>query len=468
MKDAIERRLLLAFGVALLVLFGDAWISMRASRTLIHNEQQVSRTLESLNALEAVLSGVTDAETGQRGYIITGNAEYLEPFKDADERMQHLMARLAALTADDSSQAPLLAQLRLGVSSKLAELAEGVTARRTRGFASAQALVLTKRGLTSMTEIRRTIAAMEANENDILDEHARESAAAAAAMTQRLLVASILVAIALLLFFSASIRGLSERKRLVNQVSAQREAAEAGSRAKDDFLAIASHELRTPMMALGLQIQIVRRAIEELARGADDVSRQALERLQRQALDLDDDSRRLGLLVTGLLDVTRIASGQFRIDPDDADFSEIVRAAALAVRPLLGSGPAVIVHEPGSVPGRWDRVRMEQVVVNLLSNAIRYGRPPIHLSVNVSADAVALTVCDNGPGIPADLLPRMFNRFERGTSDSRGLGLGLYITRRIVESHGGSIHVANPVSGGAEFTVVVPRITPDEIAASAS
>ena len=459
MKDAIERRLLLAFGLALLVLFGDAWISMRASHTLINNEQQVSRSLESLNTLEAVVSDITEAESGERGYIITGRGIYLDALNGTADRLHRLLAQLAVLTAGNPSQLQLLAQLRGDVASKLDELEAGVAARRTRGFAAAQSGMLTERGLTTMTDIRRTIAAMEADENARLGEHARESAAAAAAMTQRLLVASILVAMALLVFFTASIRGLAERKRLVNQVSAQREAAEAGSRAKDDFLAIASHELRTPVMALGLQIQIIRRALE----GHPD-----LDRIRRLALDLDDDSRRLGVLVAGLLDMTRIASGQLRIEPEDADFCAIVHSAVAAVHPLLGSAPPIAVQCPGALAGRWDRVRMEQVVVNLLSNAVRYGRPPIQVTVEAGITAVSLVIRDNGPGIPPELLPRLFNRFERGFSDSRGLGLGLYITRRIVASHGGSIHAANPATGGTEFTVVVPRVTPDEIVAADS
>ena len=115
---------------------------------------------------------------------------------------------------------------------------------------------------------------------------------------------------------------------------------------------------------------------------------------------------------------------------------------------------------PEPLPGRWDRLRIEQVVANLLSNAIKYGGgAPIAVCAEAAPDGVALTVQDRGAGIAPEFKARMFDRFEQGSSGTQGLGLGLYITRQIVESHGGTIEVSSPPGEGATFVVRLPRIT---------
>ncbi|HEY2804970.1 MAG TPA: CHASE3 domain-containing protein [Gemmatimonadales bacterium] len=472
MPDLIERRLILAFAIALLVLIGGAWASIRSSHLLASNEARVSQSLELLNALETVLSDITDAETGQRGYLITGRPEYLEPFNRAPGLLRPTLDRLTVLTAGDPAQSRRLVQLKADVAVKIGELTRTVATRRDRGFSAAQEMVLTERGHTTMDEIRRSIAEMEASESALLGRRAAESAATASSTTFRLMVASLLVGAALINFFTIGVRGLAQRRRYVADISRQRAAAEAASRAKDDFLAIASHELRTPLMSMGLQIQIVRRSIEDQLKDARQtsaaVTADGLDRLLTLTQVVDRDSRRLGDLVNGLLDVTRIASGQFRVEPGTAELGEIVTAAVATARPDPRRGPAISIHIAGPLVGGWDRVRLEQVVVNLVSNAIRYGGgQPIRIDGRGEDDGVVLTVTDSGPGIDPDLLPRLFRRFERGTASSRGLGLGLYISRRIVEAHGGAISAKSRPGEGATFTIHLPRqapaIPPDQV-----
>jgi signal transduction histidine kinase/integral membrane sensor domain MASE1 len=236
-------------------------------------------------------------------------------------------------------------------------------------------------------------------------------------------------------------------------------------RSREDFLAIASHELRTPVTSLRLQVQIVERALNEelaharqsaeLADGAD-----GLERVIGLIGVLGDDSRRLVRLVGGLLDVTRIASGQLDLQPDDLDFREVVRGGIDSMRPELSARHVPLTFDaPEPIPGRWDRLRLEQIVANLLSNAIKYGEgKPVDIRAFAEGDQVVLTVEDQGQGIEPAFVDRMFERFERGTTGTQGLGLGLYITRQIVESHGGTIEVLNRPGAGVTFTVRLPRI----------
>ncbi len=241
--------------------------------------------------------------------------------------------------------------------------------------------------------------------------------------------------------------------------------AQEAIRAREDFLAIASHELRTPVTSLRLQVQIVERALgEELARAraATDpaVGADGLERVLGLTGVLGDDSRRLVRLVAGLLDVTRIASGRLDLQPDDLDFRDIVRSGIDSMRPELSARHvALTFRAPLPIPGRWDRLRLEQVVANLLSNAIKYGEgKPILVQASGEGDRVILTVEDQGQGVAPDFVGRMFDRFERGSTGTQGLGLGLYITRQIVESHGGTVEVENRPGAGATFIVRLPRI----------
>jgi len=227
-------------------------------------------------------------------------------------------------------------------------------------------------------------------------------------------------------------------------------------RARDEFLSIASHELKTPLTSLKMQVQLRQRALTQ-----GDASAFAPEALARTLASDVRQIDRLTRLVDDILDVSRITSGRFTLALDGpvdlaASVRDVVeRSAAM----LAAAGCPVTIDAPRSVVGRWDRGRIEQVVLNLLTNASKYGRgKPIHLAVSLRGDRAVLAVRDEGIGISAADQKRIFQIFERAISKDEvaGLGLGLYIARRIVEAHGGSICVASELGMGATFTVDLP------------
>ncbi|MGZ3459899.1 MAG: sensor histidine kinase, partial [Archangium sp.] len=173
-------------------------------------------------------------------------------------------------------------------------------------------------------------------------------------------------------------------------------------------------------------------------------------------------SQRLGALVDELLDAGRITAGRLKLEREEVDLATLARDAVGRMSEALArTGSEVKLVADAQVVGRWDRVRLEQVVGNLLSNAAKYGRgQPVEVRVEAGHDGRArLVVKDHGIGIAPEDQARIFERFERAVNGRQfhGLGLGLWISREIVESHGGHIQVQSAPGEGSTFTVELPR-----------
>lgn len=245
--------------------------------------------------------------------------------------------------------------------------------------------------------------------------------------------------------------GLARRAAVhLDNVRLYRAAREAVA-ARDEFIAVASHELNTPLTSLGLAVDSLRKGG---ATGSPDTIVRACDLVQRQ-------QRRLTRLVREMLDVTRIQARRLSLKREDFDLSELMREICLAFEPqLTRAGAPLLCHIDESVRGSWDRPRLERVFENLLSNAIKFGDgKPVELHLRARDDVVEVRVVDHGIGIGPDRMSLIFERFERGarSAEFTGLGLGLYIARGIVEAHGGRISVESTPAEGSTFTVVLPR-----------
>lgn len=244
-------------------------------------------------------------------------------------------------------------------------------------------------------------------------------------------------------------RAETNRLRLVEERAA-RVAAEQALHARDEFVSIAAHELRTPVSALALQLQTLQKFVRE----------HADERLSGKVDRAVRNANRLSVMIDSLLDVSRIATGSLELNLESLDLSELVTDVCERISEGVPGGCQVKVDVRPGVTGDWDRLRIEQCVLNLLSNAVKYGGgKPIEVGLEADAATARLSVRDRGIGIAPEDLARVFDRFERAAAARRycGLGLGLYVTRRIVEAHGGQIRVTSALAEGSTFTIEIPR-----------
>jgi signal transduction histidine kinase len=258
-------------------------------------------------------------------------------------------------------------------------------------------------------------------------------------------------------------QGFDVTEKVFNRIDEEAERKETkrkleeAVRVRDEFISVASHELKTPVTALKLQTDLTTRKIRRGVGGA-------LERDNMLRL-LDGTNRQLDQLtrlIDDMLDVARLATGRLKLDLKPANLATISRDAFEAFAPqflLAHVSASFMAHSEPYV--RADIFRVEQVLTNLLSNALKYGnRQPVQVEVGTKNGEAFIYVTDQGIGMEPGVQAAVFERFARAVCDRSvsGLGLGLYIGRQIVQSHGGRIEVVSELGKGSRFSVVLPLL----------
>jgi signal transduction histidine kinase len=223
--------------------------------------------------------------------------------------------------------------------------------------------------------------------------------------------------------------------------------------ARDTFIAVAAHELRNPMTPILGQVELLLSGVRN-GKYSDEQIRHRLELIQQSV-------RRYMKRAGVLLDVSRITTGKFRLEPASCDLAAVLREVtdefAVAAR---HSGVVMQISAPDSLPGTWDRLAIEQIIDNLVSNALKYGGgTPVEVTAVADDAQVHIRVRDHGTGIPAEDRRRIFERFERAVDQNEhrsGFGVGLWVVRQLVGSMNGTIEIDDAPGGGALFSVTLP------------
>jgi signal transduction histidine kinase len=298
-------------------------------------------------------------------------------------------------------------------------------------------------GLTA--SVVEELSAMQRRDLRQADRRAREGLSAATWVV----VATDAALLLLVAAAALAVRGhLQQRERCESE---QRRALEL----QQQLMGIVGHDLRTPLNAIAGSAALLARA--------PDLPTARVRSAQR----IVSSAARMSGLVRDLLDYTRLrVGGGFSLSPEPVHLGEIGRSVAQEVR-TAWQGSVIHLTEAGDLRGHWDPERIEQVLSNLIGNACHHGTPgaPVLVRLSGTDEAVRAEVHNQGPPIPSELLPQIFDPFRRGASDRRdasgGVGLGLFIVRSLVEAHGGTIEVTSG-QAGTTFTLMLPRSPRDE------
>lgn len=225
--------------------------------------------------------------------------------------------------------------------------------------------------------------------------------------------------------------------------------------ARDEFLSIASHELKTPLTSMLLQTQTALYSIRNVS-----LAHFSINNLLKMLESVENQTKRLSKMINDLLSTSLITTGNLQLVYEKVDLETVVSGVLEEFSPRLQrEGYELTYASKESITGQWDKIRIQQAISNLISNAVKYGnREPIVVAIRKEGNTALIIVKDHGIGVPKEQHEKIFGLFERAVSPTayKGLGVGLYITKKIVEAHGGSISVSSKVDKGSTFTIKLP------------
>jgi signal transduction histidine kinase len=447
---------MLVFAVMLIVLSGSAVLGCLAARRLITNDRQVAHSDDAVVDLQTLLAALRDAETSQRGYLLTDDAGYLRRYRSAASQIRLELGRLAHELTANPAQRVRLARLRGIVDRKLAQIERSVALERRGEHATALAVVDGK--VVLMNEASGQIAAMQAAEYRLLDARAASSERSGETILLAIIVATVIGGALLALVLYLDRRTLRSERRAIEAIAAERERAmkdlRQADRHKDEFLALLAHELRGPLAPLRNGLELMKHA----SAGDPSRARKTCAMMERQL-------EQLVRLVNDLLDVSRISRNKIELRPERIALGPIIAECLTAVRSLADTAHLTVeLHLPPE-PLRVDAdpLRLAQVFRNLLHNACKYTERGGCIEVRASAEhgEAVVRVKDSGVGIPPDQLESIFEMYMQVDRDPErsqgGLGIGLALVKRLVLLHGGTVAAASEGPGrGSEFVVRLP------------
>jgi signal transduction histidine kinase/DNA-binding response OmpR family regulator len=453
--------LALLFG--LVVALAIAFLSYRSWSQSARTAVQADVTRRTRTGINALILAATNAETGQRGFLLTGEDRYLAPYLQARNDIPRILAALKTTTLVRLDQGQRIEKLGPLIDAKMAELAQTIQLRRTKSFDAAVAVVLTDHGRVLMVQIRAICAEIMLVTNGRLAEYSEKTQST---VDQGLLISTLGSAALFMLLLVAHfaiqketagrLALIDELQRSERRLESVAEQAESANRAKSIFLSTMSHEIRTPLNAILGYAQLMAR---DPAIGSD--AKTNLKIIGRSG-------EHLLSLLNDVLDMSKIEAGRTELKPVTFNLYAMLKdlSGMFRLRAEAKGLHFEMIVDGISVPYvRADEGKIRQSIINLLVNAIKFtkrGQVKLHVTVEERSHGqhwLSAQVADTGAGIAADEHHQLFEPFrqaKRGLNVQGGTGLGLAISRQFARLMGGDITVLSQPGQGSIFRFEVP------------
>jgi signal transduction histidine kinase len=471
MRNKAKRNLIptLLFA-AIVVVSLNAWFAFRSVQVLVESEAWVQHTWQVIYQVELIMSSAKDAETGSRGFLLTGDDAYLAPYRDAREELPAELAKFGSQTQDNPTQVARLTEMRAVLDQRLGLLAQGIAMRDNTDASGVHALVLSGTGKVEMDHLREIADEMEAEERRLLA--IRMNAANANLRSARLTIglASALDFLLIVLMFRYFTRERSLRvkteetaallavarqqtednaaevsllnRTLEERVRQRTTELETTNRELEAFSYSVSHDLRAPLRTIdGFSLALE----EDYADAVDATGRDYIRRVRTGV-------QRMGQLIDSLLQLSRITRAE--ITRGEVDLSGMAEMIAGNLRDENPESKVEFRIAPG-LTATADPKLIQVALENLLGNAVKFSSKVEHPVVEFALDRErdAWFVRDNGAGFDMFYSDKLFNAFNRlhGDKDFKGSGIGLATVARVVRRHHGRIWAESVVNHGATF-----------------